>query len=101
VKLEVVQLVVVVVATTAAWYLLGRRGLRLDAARLRPAVGRLLEWVGLTVLFYVADVALGMALTLLLRTTGAFVSMYGNTDVTLLVLAALQAYVLRAWMDPG
>jgi hypothetical protein len=97
--LEVVQLVAVVLGSSAAWYLVGRRALGLPRSGMRAALARLVEWVGLTVLFYVANVAFGMALTLGLRTTGAFVSMYGSTDVTLLLLASLQAFVLRAWMD--
>ena len=97
--LEVLQLVVVVLGSSAAWYVLGRRVLGLEASTLTPALARLLEWVGLCVLFYAADVALGMTLTLVLRQAGAFVSMYGNTDVTLFLLAALQAFVVRAWMD--
>ena len=97
--LELLQLVVVVVGSSAAWYLLGRRLLGLPASAIPPALSRLLEWIGLCVVFYAGNVALGMTLTLVLRQTGAFVSMYGNADVTLLLLAALQAFVVRAWMD--
>ena len=70
--------------STALWLLLARRLLRLPPARLRPAFVQLLEWIGLTLAFYAADVVFGMTLTVLLRATGYFVSMYLSTDVSLL-----------------
>ena len=97
--LEALQMAGVVLGSSALWYFFARRALRLPGKGFRPALARLLEWAGLTLAFYVADVLLGIVLTLGLRTTGFFVSMYGNTDVTLLLLAAAQAFVVRAWLD--
>ena len=87
----------VVAATSAVTYLLGRRwGLGREA--LGPAFGRLLELVGLTVVFLIVDILAGVAGVLLLRTvTGRFVSMYVNTDTTILLLAIAQATVVQWW----
>ena len=71
-------------------------GLRVDA--LRPALIRLLEWVGLTAGFYALNLVLGVAAVVVLRkATGDFVSLYLNTDNTLVILSALQAAVFQWW----
>ena len=57
-----------------------------------------LECVGLTVVFFVANLALGAALTVVVRAmTPLFVSLYLSGDVSLLVLSALQALVYQRW----
>ena len=76
----------------------GRRWARLDRAPLRPALVRLLECVGLAVGFYVLNVLVGFAAVLVLRKlTGSFISMYVNTDATLVLLSALQAVTFQWW----
>ena len=78
--------------------MIGRRRLRLSASSLRHALVRLLEWVGLSVVFYALNLFIGFALVLLLRKlTGSFVSMYVNTDATLALLSAFQALVFQWW----
>ena len=68
---------------------------------LRSAAGKALEAVGLVGLFFLANLAAGFALTLVLRaTTGSFVSLYVNDDVSLLVLSVLQALVWQSWREP-
>lgn len=88
----------VVAATSAVTYLLGRRRWGRGREALGPAFGRLLELVGLTVVFLVFNILAGVAGVLLLRTvTGRFVSMYVNTDTTILLLAIAQAVVVQWW----
>jgi hypothetical protein len=84
--------------TAVALWLGRRRGLALSP--LSAAFGRVLECVGLAVLLFAANVLLGMVLVLALRAvTGRFLSLYANTDITLLVLALLQAVLLQAWQE--
>jgi hypothetical protein len=84
--------------TSAAAGAAGVRFARLPASALRPALVRLLEWAGLAAAFYVANLLAGVAaVALLRRLTGEFLSLYMNTDTTLLALSALQAIVLQWW----
>jgi len=85
--------------TSSALYFAGIRGLGLRPAALRPALGRLLECVGLAMVLAALNVGAGFLLVLALRRlTGSFVTLYLNTDVTLLALSALQAVALQWWM---
>lgn len=78
--------------------LLARRLFRLRAAALGPALVRLLEWAGLTVGFYALNLLLGVLAVIVLRQLrGGFVSLYLNTDNTIVLLSALQAAVLQWW----
>lgn len=83
--------------TTAVAIWLGRRR-GLPRAALFVAVGRVLECVGLAMVLLAVNVIVGMAAVLALRfLTGRFLSLYPNTDITLLVLSLLQALLLQAW----
>jgi hypothetical protein len=93
--------VLVLVASTslAAGALEWRRQPR-AAASLRAAASRALEAVGLTVLFFLANVGAGALLTVAARALRlGFVSLYLSTDVTLLVLSLLQALVYQRWRE--
>ena len=77
--MEGVFLLSLVAATSAAALAYAaRRGRSLPRAAFRAAVGRALECIGLTAAF--------------------FVSLYLSTDVSLLVLSALQALVFQHWL---
>jgi hypothetical protein len=97
--MEALFLLSLVAATSAAALYLARRSGRGGAAgALRAAVDQALEWVGLTVVFFVANLALGALLTLVVRAlTPLFLSLYLSADVSLLVLSALQALVYQRW----
>lgn len=70
------------------------------AASLRAAAARALEAVGLTVLFFLANVATGALVTVAARALNvAFISIYLTTDVALLVLSLLQALVFQRWRE--
>lgn len=85
--------------TSVALYVAGTRGLALRRGALRPALVRMLECVGLAIVLAAMNVAAGFLLVLALRRlTGSFVTLYLNTDATLLALSVLQAIVLQWWM---
>ena len=85
---------------TVALLLAGARGLGLPVAAIGAALGRAAEWAGLTAILAVVNVAAGFALVLALRRlTGDFLSLYLNTDLTLLAVSALQAAALQWWME--
>ena len=70
------------------------------AASLRAAAVKAAEAVGLTVLFFLANVATGALISVLARTLGlGFISIYLNTDITLLVVSLLQALVYQRWRE--
>jgi hypothetical protein len=78
----------------------GVRVMGLPPRRIGAALGRVVEWAGLATLVALANLALGFLLVLALRRlTGRFVTLYVNTDVTLLAVSALQAAALQWWME--
>jgi hypothetical protein len=72
---------------------LRRRGL----GGLGAAVGLVLETVGATVLFFVANVTVGATFVLLARRIWFYTTLYDVTDISLLVISLLQAVALTAW----
>lgn len=99
--MEALFLLSLVAATSAAaLHLAGRRGAAATPGALRAAALDALEWVGLTAVFFAANLVLGALLTLVVRAlTPLFVSLYLSGDVSLLVLSALQALVYERWRD--
>ncbi len=62
------------------------------------ALGITLEVIGATVVFFVANLAVGVALVLVARAFSVFyTTLYEVADVTLLILAVIQAVVVTAW----
>jgi hypothetical protein len=91
------SLVALTSAAALAWA--SRRGRPLPASALREAAGRVLECLGLTAAFFVANLVLGALVSGLIRAaTPLFVSLYLSTDVSLLVLSALQALLFQHWL---
>jgi hypothetical protein len=89
-------------ATSLGIYVFGRRAWGLRGDDLPAAAGRLLECVGLTVVFTALNVLAGVAGVLLARAvSGRFWSMYVNTDATILLLALAQAIVVQWWKAGG
>jgi hypothetical protein len=98
VTLEALYVLSLAAASSLLAGVLALRVLRLRSAALRPALVRLLEWAGLTAGFYALNLALGvLAVAALRKATGSFVSMYLNTDTTVVLLSALQAVVFQWW----
>ena len=95
---DALYLIGLVALTSGLVWVIGRRGMGLRAPALRPAIGRLLEWMGLSVVFYAVNLFVGfLAVLVLRRLTGSFISMYLNTDATLALLSACQALVFQWW----
>jgi hypothetical protein len=90
-----------VACTSLAAYVIGARGLGLSRRGLRVAVGRMLECVGLTLVFFAANLALAMLLILAARRlTRGFVSLYLANDLALAGLSLLQALIFAWWWTP-
>jgi hypothetical protein len=86
----------VALTSAAALAYASRRGRALPAEAFREAAGRVLECLGLTAVFFLANLLLGAFLSGLIRAaTPFFVSLYLSTDVSLLVLSALQALLFQ------
>jgi hypothetical protein len=86
--------------TSAAGYLLGVRRLGLAPARLGAVLGRMLETVGASLVFLVADLLVGVVLVVVLRdVSGRFVSVYVTNDLAWLGLAMLQGLVFQEWRE--
>jgi len=85
-------------ATSVAAYLIGARGLGLPGRALGVATGRMLECLGLTLLFFGANLAAGVLAILAARAlTGGFVSLFLVNDAILLPLSLLQALIFAWW----
>lgn len=88
----------VVVVTSVAAFIIGRRTLRLRPAGLRRAFGRALETLGLLMLFAVVNMALGVTFVLAWRAiTGEFLSFYLLNDAVLGILSLIQALIFQWW----
>ncbi|HYL81459.1 MAG TPA: hypothetical protein VEU07_11645 [Candidatus Acidoferrum sp.] len=86
--------------TSVGGLLLGVGALGYSGKGLRAAVGKTLECVGATLVFFLANLAAGMAVVLLGRLlTRGFVSLYLANDVTLLVLSLLQGLTFEWWRE--
>lgn len=88
--------------TSLGAFWLGARGLGLSWRELGVAVGKMLECVGLAIVFFVTNIAAGMAVVLLGRTvTRGFAPLYLASDVSLVALSLLQALTFQWWRERG
>lgn len=84
--------------TSIGAYLLGAKRLALSWRHLRVAMGRMLECIGMTLVFFLVNLAAGMAIVLAGRLlTQGFVSLYLANDVSLVMLSFLQALTFQWW----
>jgi hypothetical protein len=91
-----VLLLVVAAITSVAGVLLGARG---RMAGLGAALGVVLEVMGATVLFFVANVAVGATVVLLARYASIFyTTLYDVADVSLLLISVVQALTITIWL---
>ena len=96
--MEPYYLLLLFAVTSLALYGAGIRS-GLSGRALRGAASRVLECAGLAVILLVVNLAAGFLLVLALRgLTGAFVSLYLNTDAVLAGMSVLQAIALQWWM---
>jgi hypothetical protein len=88
----------VVALTSLGCYLAGAGVLGLRRDKLVPAMTETLEYLGLTAVFLAVNLAVGMALVLVLRAlTGSFISVYWLKDITLVLLSFGQAFLFQIW----
>jgi hypothetical protein len=88
--------------TSALAYGVGAFGLRLSPRALGPALAHLLDVVGLIVVFYLANVAMGALVLVAARHLAhRVVSLYTLDDIALVVLSLLQAIAFQAWRAAG
>lgn len=98
--MEEVFILALVGVTSLGAYLIGAKGLKLPGHGIRRAIGKMLECIGITLVFLLVNVGLGMVMILATRVlTGGFVSMYRAADGTLLVLSLFQGLVFQWWRD--
>jgi hypothetical protein len=84
--------------TSLAAYALAIGRLGLAARRLATAVLFVFQVVGMSTLFFLANLAIGLICVLVVRgATGQFVSVYLLNDPTLCVLSALQGACFECW----
>jgi hypothetical protein len=91
-----------VAATSAGALLVGALALGLPRAWLARAAGRVLETIGLSVLFFALNIGAGVAFIIGMRlVAGVFISVYAMDDLVLPLLSAGQALMFQAWRDTG
>ena len=87
-------LVVVAITSLVAVVALARGGV----GALVSAIGLTLEVIGATVVFFVANVSVGVAVVLVARWLSIFyTTLYEVADVSLLVISLVQAMALTTW----
>jgi hypothetical protein len=102
VVLEQLFLLALVAVTSVAACAVGIAGLGLRPARLWEAGRFALQLVGMTTLFFVGNLAIGLIWVLAVRgATGTFVSVYLLNDLTLGVLSAVQGVCFECWRTGG
>lgn len=90
------------VLTSVGAYWIGRRLLGLPAPSLRPALARALQLVGMSVVFFLANLVVGLAVVAVVRgLTPGFLSVYLLSDVGLPLLSVLQGLVFECWRGGG
>jgi hypothetical protein len=91
-------LLILMGVTTTLAILVGVWRFRLPLSRLERGAGKALECVGVMLGFFVLNLAVGVAGTLLWRqVTGTFLSLYYANDATLLGISLLQGLVFEWW----
>jgi hypothetical protein len=87
-----------ITSTAALW--IGTQGLRLRPGDLALAVGKMLECLGMMLAFFMANAVLGLVAIIGGRSlTGAFVSTYAMSDVTLLGISFIQGLLFYCWRE--
>lgn len=100
--LETLVVPALVLVTSGGAWLVGTRWLGLPRAGLLTAGARMLEAIGLLMLFLALNLGLGGLAILAWRgLSGRFVSLYLLNDATLGVLSLVQALIFHWWWQAG
>ena len=84
--------------TSIGGYYVGIKLLHLPSVGLGAAIGKMLESVGMVLIFLTVNLALALMIVLLARgVTGAFVSAYVTDDSVWLGLSAIQGLAFQWW----
>ena len=95
-------ILVLVALTSAGSYLVGKKVLGLSGRQLGHAAGKMLEGLGLSLVFFALNLVLGVTIILAVRNfTGVFVSVYHVADLSLLLLSCLQGCIFHWWRGLG
>jgi len=87
-----------ITSTAALW--IGTQRLRLRPGDLALAVGKMLECLGMMLVFFVANAVLGLVAIVGGRSvTGVFISTYAMSDVTLLGISFIQGLRFYCWRE--
>lgn len=93
-------ILVLVGVTSVGAFLIGTKALRLSASALRHAIGKTLEGIGLTLVFFAVNVGVAVIAILAARVvTRGFVSLYLADDETVLVLSLVQGLTFVWWRE--
>ena len=96
--LETLVVPALVLVTSGGVWLVGTRRLGLPRAGLLPAGARMLEAIGLLMVFLALNLGLGGIAILAWRgITGRFASLYLLNDATLGVFSLIQALIFHWW----
>ena len=96
--MDKVVLLAVAGVTSLMAFVLGARAFGLPRTDLVCAVTRALEFVGATLIFFVANLGLTFAVLVAVRSlTPVFLPLYIASDLTLLPISLVQALVFEAW----
>jgi len=95
-----VFILVLVSVTSLGAYLVGANGLKLPGREIRKAIGKMFECFGITLVFFMVNIAVGVMGILAARAaTGEFVSLYLASDGALLALSLIQGLAFQWWRD--
>jgi len=98
--MEPAFILTIVSLTSLALLLLGAKGLHLTRAGLGLVLRKVCESIGLTLVVFLVNLAIGILVILAWRSlTGRFVSLYIASDSTVLILSLLQALSFQAWRE--
>ena len=96
--IEDLFVVVLVMLTSGAAYLLGTRKLALGRDSFQIAVSQMLECIGAFAAFLAINLAVGVVIIFLIRSiTPRFVALYILDDVTLIIFSVCQGIVFQLW----
>jgi hypothetical protein len=97
--LENLVLILAVVVTSGVAWAMSRVRRRPAERSVLQAAAEVMECIGLCVTFLAVNVALGVAVILIVRTLmPVFVSLYAMDDLTLVALSAFQGIGFRFWL---
>jgi hypothetical protein len=84
--------------TSIGAYYFGARVLRLSSVGLAAAIGKMLESVGIVLIFLAVNLSVAVLIVLIARTlTGFFVSAYVTDDAVWLGLSLIQGLAFQWW----